>query len=63
MHGTNMEIIFRKSIIFTVQKQPIFNRKLGKTKLKQREITCLFELDVGTGTAESAVDSESTLCR
>ena len=52
---------FRKSIIFKVQKQPLENRRLGKTNIKQCTMTCHFELDTGAGTAKGTVESTSTL--
>jgi hypothetical protein len=54
-------LLLRPSLHFTTLRYTSPNYTslhLGKTKLKQREITCLFELDVGPGTAESVVESE-----
>ena len=57
-----VQIIFsRKSLVFKVEKWPLDDRSLGKTNIKQCKINCRFELDIGPGTAESAVESNSIL--
>jgi len=52
-----------KPLIFQVQKQPLDYTNLGKTNIKHSKITCRFELDIGPGIAQSAVEYNSTLDR
>jgi len=41
--------------------QPLHGSNLGKANIKHRKVRCRFELDIRTGTVESAVECYSTL--
>ena len=47
----------RKSPILQAQNKQLVNRSLKETNIKHCKITCRFELDIGLGTAVSAVDT------
>lgn len=46
----------RKSLIFKVQRQPLDNRSLRKTMVKDSKVTCPFKFDIGPYTAEITVE-------
>ena len=52
-----------KYLKFKVQKKPLANSNLWKTNIKQCKMTCRFKLDMRPGTAESAVEINSTFDR
>jgi len=51
----------RKSLIFDSSWQLLYGRTLGKTEIKHCIIICLVDFVIGSGTAQSAVDLNSTL--
>jgi len=50
----------RKSKTFKVQAQPLHNRILGTTNLRNCKIACRYKLDTELRRKESAVDCTST---
>lgn len=48
-------------LIFKLQKQPLDNKRLGKTNIKYCKLSCRLELDIELGTIENAAEFNSTL--
>lgn len=62
-HSGPNKFFFTKTLIFKIQNESLCGRNLVKTNKTHNKITCRFELDTLPGTADCAVEFNSTLDR